>query len=112
MRILELFSGYGTASFALKRLGIKYELIGYSDINKWAPTLNCTQKEYLFSNPNELEIRKLTPKECFRLQGFLEDEIDLSGISNSQQYKLAGNGQTVTVVAKLFEQMFKNEGTN
>jgi len=32
LKILELFSGYGTASFALKQLGIDYEIIGYSDI--------------------------------------------------------------------------------
>lgn len=36
MKILELFSGYGTTSFALKRLGIPYEIIGYSDIDKYA----------------------------------------------------------------------------
>lgn len=36
MKILELFSGYGTASFALKRLGIICEIVGYSDINKYA----------------------------------------------------------------------------
>jgi len=34
MKILELFSGYGTASFALKELGIDYELVGYSDVYK------------------------------------------------------------------------------
>ena len=36
MKILELFSGYGTASFALKQLGIPYECVGYSDIDKYA----------------------------------------------------------------------------
>ena len=36
MRILELFSGYGTATFALKRLGIRHEVVGYSDIDKYA----------------------------------------------------------------------------
>jgi site-specific DNA-cytosine methylase len=53
--------------------------------------------------------RRLTPKECFRLQGFLNDEIDLTGLSDTQAYKLAGNGQSVNVVAKIFERMFKNE---
>lgn len=77
------------------------------NLQKWSHTLNCTQKEYLFSNPNELDIRKLTPKECFRLQGFLGDEIDLSNLPNSQCYKMAGNGQSVNVVMKIFEKMFK-----
>lgn len=54
----------------------------------------------------DFRIRKLTPKECFRLQGFLNDEVNLDGLSNTQQYKLAGNGQSVNVVAKIFEKMF------
>jgi len=48
---------------------------------------------------NNLRIRKLTPRECFRLMGLSEDEIDKiqativnnKPISNSQQYRLAGN---------------------
>jgi DNA (cytosine-5)-methyltransferase 1 len=36
LKVLSLFSGYGTDSFALKRIGVPYELIGYSDIDKWA----------------------------------------------------------------------------
>ena len=55
---------------------------------------------------DDYKIRKLTPTECFRLQGFLNDEVILDGISNSQQYKLAGNGQSVNVVKKIFEKMF------
>jgi len=55
----------------------------------------------------EYKLRKLTPTECFRLQGFLNDEVDLDGISDSQQYKLAGNGQSVNVVKKIFERMFR-----
>ena len=54
----------------------------------------------------EYRLRKLTPKECFRLQGFLDDEVNLEGLSDTQQYKLAGNGQSVNVVKKIFERMF------
>ncbi len=54
------------------------------------------------------QLRRLTPKECFRLQGFLNDEVNLNGISDTQCYKLVGNGQTVTVVEKIFRQMFKD----
>jgi site-specific DNA-cytosine methylase len=32
IKVLSLFSGYGTDNFALKRLGIPHEIIGYSDI--------------------------------------------------------------------------------
>ena len=52
------------------------------------------------------EIRKLTTTECFRLMGFLDDEINLEGLSNSQKYKLAGNGWDINLVSKIFEQMF------
>jgi DNA (cytosine-5)-methyltransferase 1 len=57
----------------------------------------------------EYRLRKLTPTECFRLQGFLNDEVNLEGLSNTQQYKLAGNGQSVNVVKKIFKQMFALE---
>ena len=45
-------------------------------------------------------IRRLTPRECLRLQGWADDRIDkiLAVQSDSQVYKQAGNGVTVTVV--------------
>ena len=46
-------------------------------------------------------IRKLTPLECFRLQGFPDEyyfKLKQAGISNSQLYKMAGNAVTVNVV--------------
>jgi DNA (cytosine-5)-methyltransferase 1 len=51
-------------------------------------------------------LRRLTPKEYFRLQGLLNDEVNLDGLSDTQCYKLAGNGQSVNVVEKIFKQMF------
>jgi len=56
---------------------------------------------------NQGNLRRLTPKECFRLQGFLNDEIELSNLSDTQKYKLAGNGWDVNLVSKIFKQMFK-----
>ena len=56
-------------------------------------------------------IRKLTPRECFRLMGFTDEEFDRAsvGISNSQLYKMAGNSIVVnvleTILKKLFEQV-------
>lgn len=45
-------------------------------------------------------IRRLTPRECLRLQGWADDRIDqvLAIQSDNQVYKQAGNGVTVTVV--------------
>lgn len=47
-----------------------------------------------------IAIRKLTPKECFRLQGWSDDYFEKAQFvnSDSQLYKQAGNGVTVTVI--------------
>ena len=60
-------------------------------------------------------IRKLTPRECFRLMGVTETDIDKiqqSGISNSQQYKMAGNSIVVDVLYYIFKNMFVPEASN
>lgn len=57
----------------------------------------------------EYRIRKLTPRECFRLMGVEDKDIDKiqnAGISNSQQYKLAGNSIVVDVLYHIFRKMF------
>ena len=54
-------------------------------------------------------IRKLTPRECFRLMGVSERDIDniqQSGISKTQQYKMAGNSIVVDVLYYIFKKMF------
>jgi DNA (cytosine-5)-methyltransferase 1 len=54
-------------------------------------------------------LRRLTPKECFRLMGFLNDEINLEGLSDTQKYRLAGNGQSVNVVRKIFQNLLREK---
>lgn len=54
-------------------------------------------------------IRKLTPRECFRLMGVSESDIDKiqsAGISKTQQYKMAGNSIVVDVLYYIFKKMF------
>ena len=54
-------------------------------------------------------IRKLTPRECFRLMGMRDDDIDkiqATGISNTQQYKMAGNSIVVNVLEAIFGELF------
>lgn len=50
-----------------------------------------------------IAIRKLTPKECFRLQGWTDDYFEKAAFvnSDSQLYKQAGNGVTVDVVEQI-----------
>ena len=57
-----------------------------------------------------VRIRKLTPRECWRLMGFLDAEFDrVHGISNSQLYKQAGNSIVVNVLSALLSQLFYRE---
>lgn len=53
------------------------------------------------------KIRKLTPKECFRLQGWADEYIDKAMMvnSDSQLYTQAGNGVTVGVVQAIAEKL-------
>lgn len=56
----------------------------------------------------EYRIRKLTPRECWRLQGFPDwafDKAKETGLSDSQLYKQAGNAVTVNVVKWIGERL-------
>ena len=60
---------------------------------------------------SNLRIRKLTPLECWRLQGFTDEQFYKakdSGVSNSQLYKQAGNAVTVNVVDAITKELFKH----
>jgi len=56
----------------------------------------------------EYRIRKLTPFECWRLQGFPDEAHEVvkhAGISDSQRYKQAGNAVTVNVIEAIAERL-------
>lgn len=76
------------------------------------------QKDYMLMEqnlnlPEELKgkkfrIRKLTPRECFRLMGVDDKDIDTiqaTGISQSSMYRLAGNSIVVDVLFHLFRKL-------
>ena len=54
-----------------------------------------------------IAVRKLTPKECFRLQGWADDYFECAAFvnSDSQLYKQAGNGVTVNVIQAIADKM-------
>lgn len=54
-----------------------------------------------------IAIRKLTPRECFRLQGWSDEYFDRAELvnSDSQLYKQAGNGVTVPVIYEIAKRM-------
>ena len=71
-------------------------------------TITTVQKDNYVVEPT-YRIRKLTPRECFRLMGMRDDDIDkiqAAGISNTQQYKMAGNSIVVNVLEAIFKNLF------
>ena len=57
----------------------------------------------------KFRIRKLTPRECFRLMGVDDKDIDkiqAANVSNTGQYKLAGNSIVVDVLFHIFRKLF------
>lgn len=59
-----------------------------------------------------VRIRKLTPRECFRLMDVDEQHIDMllnAGISNSRLYQLAGNSIVVACMEGIFYNLFSEE---
>lgn len=60
---------------------------------------------------NELRIRKLTPKECWRLMGFDDDDFEKAEKvnSNSQLYKQAGNSIVVNVLEAIFNNLIPKD---
>ena len=67
---------------------------------------NGRQGDYIKCLSEKGKYRKLTPRECLRLQTVPEHHIDTllnDGISNTQLYKMCGNGWTMDVIAHIFK---------
>lgn len=73
--------------------------------NGTSNTLTSVQKDnYVVSVGDDITIRKLSPLECWRLQGFTDEQFFKAkndGLSNTQLYKQAGNAVTVNVIKEL-----------
>lgn len=82
------------------------------DVGHVSPTLqanngNASKGSIIIGGQN-IRIRRLTPKECWRLQGFPDEYFDkakAAGISDSQLYKMAGNAVTVNVARAIGERL-------
>ena len=62
---------------------------------------------------DDLKIRKLTPRECFRLQGVRDDDIDkLMHMSDTTLYHLAGDSIVVNVLMAIFKEMIGDNNGN
>lgn len=73
-------------------------------------TLTSVQKDNLVLEP-QYRIRKLTPKECWRLMGFTDDDFHKAEAvnSNAQLYKQAGNSIVKDVLMAISKQMLPYE---
>lgn len=69
-----------------------------------AQTLDTACNQVVFNN--EYTFRKLTPRECFRLQGFDDSFIFPQKMSDTQLYKQAGNGMSRNILDMIFTQIF------
>ena len=102
------------------RVGI--DSVNFSMPKEIANTLNTSCNQGIFVQVSEeltvyavwyekyqcyIAIRRLTPKECFRLQGWTDDYFEKAQFvnSDSQLYKQAGNGVTVNVIQAIAEQL-------
>lgn len=71
-------------------------------------TLTAQDRHGVAMLGDNVRIRRLTPRECWRLQGFPDEYFDkakAAGISDTQLYKQAGNGVTVNVARAIGERL-------
>ena len=82
--------------------------------NNIAPTLDtrcdCLGVVVKEKKMNNLRIRKLTPKECWRLMGFDDEDFEKASKvnSNAQLYKQAGNSIVVNVLEAILKNLLIN----
>ena len=90
-----------------------YEMLGNETINALTHASKDNMllgKEYQMEDENQIyRIRKLTPRECFRLMGVRDEDYDKLTVSDTQKYKQAGNSIVVDVLEDIFDNMFVKE---
>lgn len=77
----------------------------------YSPSLRATRSG--LKTIKDYKIRKLTPKECWRLMGFTDEDFQKAkdiGLSNTKLYERAGRGIVVPMLEEIFKNMMKNEG--
>ena len=72
-----------------------------------SPTVMENHGTITATNTNDLRIRKLTPKECFRLQGVKDEDYEkvAKNQSNASLYHLAGDSIVVNVLMAIFKEL-------
>ena len=85
----------------------KSERFGGGKMFDVCPTLRSSRYGHKVIEENNPRIRRLTPRECFRLQGFPDEYFDRAAAvnSDSQLYKQAGNSVTVNVIYEIAKRL-------
>ena len=89
---------------------------GYNKGNRvfegYSPCLNLSTYKNFIAKEDNMRIRKLTPKECFRLMGFDDEDFEKAEKvnSNAQLYKQARNSIVVDVLEEIFCMMLDDNG--
>ena len=82
-------------------------------IDKYSGAINLTKIMEIGEKDDmgNLRIRKLTPKECWRLMGFDDEDFEKAAKvnSNTQLYKQAGNSIVVNVLEAILRELLLNE---
>lgn len=97
------------------RLDKKKSGISEMQINKDTNISNTVTASHMpktYGDSTDFRIRKLTPKECWRLMGFDDEDFYKAEAvnSNTQLYKQAGNSIVVDVIVKIYEKLFERYG--
>lgn len=73
--------------------------------------VDASNNTYLAINNETIKIRKLTPKECWRLMGFDDEDFEKANKvnSNAQLYKQAGNSIVVNVLEAILKKILMND---
>lgn len=111
---IPLYTNYKKLVETVEKNEMPVDEVKHMDLYNRNLTDNCGTLSDPCHNNNRLwdglRIRKLTPKECFRLMGFEDKDIEClieNKISNTQLYKMAGNSIVVDVLKYIFVELFK-----
>ena len=90
-------------------IGIAPTLVTCSGGDQHAKILVRTNKEVYNMENEHYRIRRLTPRESWRLMGFADDQFERAAeqVSDTQLYKQAGNSIVVDVLYYIFKQLYQ-----
>lgn len=110
---ISLYTNYKKLVETIEQNEMPFGEVKHMDLYNRNLTDNCGTLNDPCHNNNRLwdglRIRKLTPKECFRLMGFEDKDIEClinNKISNTQLYKMAGNSIVVNVLVEIFKKLY------